>query len=391
MRGLPRYIASQIAGPFAVATLILTGIIWLTQALRLLDVVVTQGQTAGTYFILTMLALPSVLSLIVPISFFFAVLYALHRLYSDSELVVMFAAGVSRWEVTRPILYFALAVSVLVLALTMYLSPLGQRTITERIAEIRADVVSAVIQEGRFNTPSRGLTVYVREQGTGGAIQGILVHDNRDPARPITYMAENGQLVKSEAGPRLIMFNGNIQRLIKSEEDEDGPSVTLLYFDKYTYDLTTLTGSDNEIYYEASERYFHELLWPAEDDVYGQNYYHELFPEAHQRLATLLYPPMFAALALACLLSAEFSRRGYTSRIVVAVIAGLLVQVLALSIKNMAVKTPALVILFYLLPLLVILGSFALILTPETVTRLWRRLRAKLSIRRPAGGNPAGV
>lgn len=372
MRGLSRYIITQIAGPFAVATLILTGIIWLTQALRLLDVVVMQGQSAGTYFVLTMLAMPSVITIILPIAFFFAVLYALHRLYSDSELVVMFSAGISRWGIARPVIFISLAVSLLLMSLSMFLSPAGLREVATRVQEIRTDVITAVIREGQFNNPSQGLTVYVREQGAGGTIQGILVHDNRDPMQPVTYMAENGQLLKSDAGPRLLMFNGNIQRTIKTDE---GPSITLLYFDKYTYDLAYLAGDPEDVYYEASERFFHELLWPAEDDIYGQKYYPELFAEAHQRLSTLLHPLMFAAIALASLISAEFNRRGYTVRIIGAVTVAILVRILCLGIQNLTVKTPLLAIALYAVPIAVILICLAMILRPDLFRKAGEKLR----------------
>ncbi|PKP99541.1 MAG: hypothetical protein CVT73_25555, partial [Alphaproteobacteria bacterium HGW-Alphaproteobacteria-12] len=53
LKSLSRYLFLQAAGPFAVTSIVLTGIIWLTQALRMLDVLIAQGQTLFIFFELT--------------------------------------------------------------------------------------------------------------------------------------------------------------------------------------------------------------------------------------------------------------------------------------------------------------------------------------------------
>ncbi|PCJ71096.1 MAG: LPS export ABC transporter permease LptF [Rhodobiaceae bacterium] len=345
--GFTRYIFVQAAGPFLLASLALTGIIWLTQALRLLDVIIGQGQSAGTYFLLTLLSIPSLLTLILPISLFIGVLYALHRLYSDSELVVMFSSGISRWGIARPFLFLCGVVSLVVFALSTYIAPAGLREVKSRLYEIRTDFASALIREGAFNTPINGLTVYVRERKPDGTIMGILVHDNRDPAKPVTYMAETGTLVSSNSRPRLIMFNGNIQRANKSD---GGDSLSLLYFDKYTYDLSQFASNPTERYYEGRERYLWDLIWPASDDIYARNYRNRLTTEAHDRIAGILYSFMFGFIALASLLSAEFNRRGYAARLAIAAVLALGARLFSLTLYNATVSYPSAAVLMYLFP-----------------------------------------
>ncbi len=331
MSGFTRYIIGQAAGPFLLASLALTGIIWLTQALRLLDVIISQGQSAGTFFLLTLLSIPSLLTLILPISLFIGVLYALHRLYSDSELVVMFSSGISRWGVAGPLLMLCGIVSVVVFILSAYIAPAGLREAKSRLYEIRTDFASALIREGAFNTPTTGLTVYVRERKPDGTIKGILVHDNRDPTKPVTYTAETGTLVTSNTRPRLIMFNGNIQRANKSD---GGDSLSLLYFDKYTYDLSQFASSPTDRFHEGRERYLWTLLWPDADDVYANHRRNRLIAEAHDRIAGILYPFMLSFIALASLLSAEFNRRGYMIRLVVAAGLALGARLFSLTVYN---------------------------------------------------------
>ena len=181
MRSLFFYVLRQIIGPFLLFTLVLTLVIWMTQSLRLLDIVINRGQSAVLFSYLTMLMLPSLWVVIVPIAFFGAALYVLNRLNSDSELVVMWSAGVSRLQMALPVISAAILAMAFTYACSLFLMPLGQRTMNDKIFDIRADIGAAILREGTFTSPSDGLTVFIREISTRGEIRGILVHDNREP------------------------------------------------------------------------------------------------------------------------------------------------------------------------------------------------------------------
>lgn len=363
LKGLSRYLFLQTLGPFAVATVVLTGIIWLTQALRMLDVMIAQGQTLVTFFQLTALALPSTLIIVLPISLFCALLYTLHKLITDSEIVVMFSAGVSLWSVALPILAIAVAVSVIVLSFSVYIAPAGLRELKSRLYDIRTDVASSMIREGTFTNPTAGLTVYVRDRTPDGTTYGILVHDSRNPAEPITYMAETGSLVRGPRGPLLVMFNGNIQRVSRDGDKEMG-AATLLYFDKYTFDLSPYMQDHPSLVYEGRERYFTELINPAPDDRYGQMHRDKLRSDAHERLAEGIFPTALALIALAALLPAPFNRRGYAMRMAMAAGAALGLRVAGFALANASKNDINLMPLMYLAPItacaisLAILGGF---------------------------------
>jgi len=350
LKGLSRYIFLQTLAPLAVATVVLTGIIWLTQALRMLDVMITQGQTLVTFFQLTALALPSTLIIVLPISLFCALLYTLHKLITDSEIVVMFSAGVSLWSIALPIITIAIGVSITVLSFSVYIAPAGLRELKTRLFDIRTDVASSMIREGTFTNPTTGLTVYVRDRAPDGTTYGILVHDSRNPAEPITYMAETGSLVSGPRGPLLVMFNGNIQRVSRDGDRETG-AATLLYFDKYTFDLSPYMRDHPTLVYEGRERYFSELISPGPDDQFGQVNRDKLRADAHERLAEGIFPMALALIALAALLPAPFNRRGYAMRMAAAAGAALAIRVAGFAIANAAKNDLNFVWPMYLVPL----------------------------------------
>jgi lipopolysaccharide export system permease protein len=345
---LSRYLFLQTLAPFLVASFVLTGIIWLTQALRMLDVLITQGQTLLTFFQLTALALPSTLIVVLPVSLFCAVLYALHKLIGDSEIVVMFSAGISRARLALPIVALSVLTSLLILSFSIYVAPSGMRELRSRLYEIRGDVATAMIREGTFSNPAPGLTVYVRERDNDGTTRGILVHDGRNLQEPITYMAETGSLIDRGDGLLFVMFNGSIQRV--SRQGEATSPATVLYFDKYTYDLSQYMQDRPPLTYESRERYLHELLDPAPDDEYAQRNREKFFADAHERIVEGFYPVALTLIALAALLPAPFSRRGYASRLAIAAALALGLRIAGFAIANAAVQDLRIVPLMYMLP-----------------------------------------
>lgn len=345
MNGLYVYILRQVGGPLLVFTFSLTGLVWLTQSLRLLDVIINQGQSAWTFLQLAAFLLPSLMALILPVALFLAVLFAFHRLHTDSELVVMWSAGVGRWSVARPVLFIALWVAVLGYAMGLYLMPAGMRAMKDRVFEIRGDLISVLLREGSFTTPVDGLTAYVRETTRDGEILNILVHDGRKADEPVTYIAERGRLARTPEGPRLVMWNGTVQRMT-----HDG-RLALLNFDRYTIDLSQFAADMTGKLRESSERYIGQLLFPDPTSPWDVRSWDRLIAEGHSRLASPLYSIALAMLALAGLTCGHFTRRGYGKRIAMVVVAAFLVRLGGFGLQNASAKLPILNAAQYLLPL----------------------------------------
>src|ERR1700744_158919 len=173
MPRLSTYILRQLIGPVALFGFLLTCVIWLSQSLHLLDLVINRNQSAPTFVFLTILLLPQLLVIILPLAYFAGTLQSLHRMNSESELVVMQAAGYSRWQLLAPLMISAAGVMVLTYICGLWLMPLAQRTMKAQVLDIRADLGAAILNEGQFNTPTRGLTVFIRSLDSDGRIKGI--------------------------------------------------------------------------------------------------------------------------------------------------------------------------------------------------------------------------
>jgi len=368
---LPRlslYVLGQLLSPVAVLTLLMTSVIWLVTILPLLDLVINRGQSALTFLFLILLVLPTPLVIILPIAFFFAALFTLHRLQGDSELVVMASAGYSLRQLAVPVLIAATIVMALTYACVLYLRPAGERALRDKLLDIRADMAGALLNEGDFNTPSKGLTVFIRRIGASGEIGGILVHDNRDRARPVTYIADKGILAQTPAGSRLIMLDGTIETSAQA-----GKQLQVLHFQSYTVNLDQFSGPARYTLRKINERYLGELLWPPEQQGVTQKIRDQFFAEAHNRLSQPLYCIAFALIALAAVMRGRRQRGSVAMRLTIASLAAAGLRIAGYGIMGLAQRNPPLVVAFYLLPLLGAAGAIVMLTGyPASLTARWR-------------------
>ncbi len=347
MRTYLIYIIRHLTLPTLLVTASLTCIIWLTQALRFIDFIVNRGLAIGDFVYITSLLFPSLLLLLVPISLFIAVIVTYQRLNADSELVAMRAAGLSRWQLAKPAVIVALLATLFCYAQSLYFQPLSNRQFNDMRAFLRDNYTSVLLQEEVFNTPIDGLTVFVRARDADNNMQGILVHDNRAPERPITMMAEEGTLTQGPSGPQFHLVNGIRQEL-------RGSQISWLNFDSYTLDLSFYTGVMRERERDADEKYLNELFT---DNVAGKKR-HQLRAEGHQRIVWPLYNLGLAMMAVAGLLSGEFSRRSNWKRVAAVSVLAVVAALTGIGLRNVVVSQPMLVPVMYLFIGAIIIGSF---------------------------------
>ncbi len=363
MQKVSGYILRRSTVAFLFVTLSLVCAIWLMQSLRLIDLIVNRGLPLSMFFYMSMLMLPTFLALILPVSLFTAVLFAYNRLTMDSELLVMRAAGISQTGLSKSAFLLAGIVTVIIYSLTLYLLPLSFREFKDRQVTIRNDFSTVLLQEGVFTELAMGITVFVRERGAEGELLGVLVHDGRNPEKPVTMMAENGALVRTDEGPQVIMVNGNRQEVSK-----DSGALSLLYFDRYVLDVHSVDKTLDKRWREPRERFLDELFFPDMTDGNNQFNAAKLRAEGHQRLTLPIYALTFTVIALAALLSGDYARRGLGKRITTAILLIVAIQGAALGFTNLAARFPWLVPLIYLNAMLPLIGGIIVLFRPKKHT-----------------------
>src|ERR1700688_258185 len=335
MGAIDRYIFRTTLASFALVLVSLTGVIWITQALRGIDLMTSQGQTIITFLGVTSLVIPALVLIISPIALMIAIAHTLNKLATDSEIIVMNAAGLSPLRLFRPLLYATLVVALLVGFIASYLAPDGMRRLSQWDAEITADVLANILQPGRFAQLDQNLTIRIRERQPGGVLVGIFVDDRRDPKERVSIIADHGTILKNEGGSFLILEDGNLERFEVGKHDP-----ALVAFGRYAFDMSKFSNQGRDVTLGIRERYMWELLSPSSDDPVYQQLPGQFCAELHDRLMSPIYPFAFAALTFAFLGTPRTTRQSRNFSIGSSILAVFGLRMAGFACSVMAVKSP---------------------------------------------------
>jgi lipopolysaccharide export system permease protein len=357
-RSIDRYIFRTAFGAFLLILLTLTGIIWITHALREINLITNQGQTILVFLGITGLLIPILAQVIAPIAFVIAVVYAIDKLNADAELVVMNAAGMSPWQLFRPFLAVAVTVALLVGFISAYLSPSLQRELRDRAMRVRTDLVTNIVQPGRFLTIEGGLTFHVRERRPNGELSGILIDDRRNPEMRATFLAEQGSIIKKEGGTFLLLEDGSIQRLDRGKFE---PRIVI--FDRYAFDLSRFTNDApvQVTNLPARERYLWELIAPDPNDPLVKAQPGHFRADLHDRLLAPIYPLAFVVIAFAAIGGPRTTRQSRGFAVALAIGGVAMLRLIGFACIVLSIQTPmALIVLYGSVLLACVLGALAI-------------------------------
>ena len=377
MKKLDWYLFRQLLAATLFVTVTLTGVVWLMQSLRFIEMIVNRGLSVPVFVYFTFLLLPTFISVILPIALVAAVIFVYNRLLTDSELIVMRAGGYSQFGLAKPAIVLSFLILIVSFSLSLYLLPSSFRNFKDLEFSLRNSFPTVLLQEGVFNQMTKGITVYIRKREKNGELQGIVIHDTRTPKTPITIMANKGAIVAGDNGPRVIMVDGNRQQV-----DRNTGQLSLLYFDRYSFDLDTVSKDRTVRWREPKERYLHELFFPDSQEKILWNF-HKLRMEGHYRLSMPLLPLGLTLSVLAFLLSGDFNRRGQLWRVLAAVGVTLCIELGHLGVQNLGERTPQLTLGMYAVPLLPA-GIALFVMSPWS--RIFRRTESRNAPSLPSTG-----
>ena len=346
-------------------TFVLTSVVFLTQSLKFLELVVESGASSLTFWYLTSLALPRFFEIIVPLAMMSSVVFVFNKMNMDSELVAIRSIGFSPFQIGRPAILLALILTFLLYAVAMFATPVALNSMKKMQQVIQAQFSTVLFREGVFNRAGKGLTVYVREKNVDGEMAGLLIHDNRNQnPYPSTVVAKRGVILNTDDSFQVVVYEGSRQ-----EYNRDKGVLQRLNFDRYIIDLPE-SDPVNQRWREPEERTLIELFNPdmtVERDVESIR---DFQIEINKRLTSPLLTIVYTLIALAVLLIGPVDRRGQGKRILLVIVGVLSIQGLYLTSFNIAHNTNLGFVLMYLLIIVPsVIASFAISGASEAMRR----------------------
>ena len=376
MLRIERYIFRTAMAAFLAGLIALTGLVWVTQALRQVDLMTNKGQSLLVFFTITGLTVPSLVAIIAPVALFAGVLYSLNKLNGDSELIVMSASGVSPARLLRPFVLLFTIVFTLEAGLYLYLMPWSFDEIETMTTLIRADFIANFARPGAFNELESGFIFHFRERAADGSLRGVFMQDRRDRAQITTYISELGKTAEKDGQTYLVLSKGSYQR---PERSGDSAIVT---FDDYAIDLSQFIQK-GETSKRPRERNTLQLLSPNLKDPSDARQAGRLRAELFDRLSSPIYAFAAGFIGFAALGEARTTRQGRGVATGVAVLVFAALRMLGIAATSLAVSKANAALLVWGLPIgASVISIDAIFGGPISRTAAGARRIASLAMRR---------
>lgn len=367
MRTFDSYMMKHLAIATLVIGVVLAGVIFLTQSLRFLELVIEAGASSLSFWALSFLALPRFLEIILPLALMAGVLFVYNRMVLDLELVVARSAGMSTLALARPAALLSVILCGVLLFITLWGAPKALSSMQQMQQVVRAQFSNLLFREGVFNQVGNGLMLYIREREGAGELRGLLIHDSREKdALASTIIAQKGQVISNEDGYQVTVFNG-----ARHQYNAQSGVLQRLNFDSYKIELPS-SEKVNKRWREPEERTIFELLHPDFKNHNDVKNAREFRIEIHRRFTSPFMAISLCFVALSALLLGPVNRRGQSKRIMGGVAAAFVVQGGYLSAFNMALDSNVGLVVMYLF-----VGA-PLVILPFLFSSAGDRMRRKL-------------
>ncbi len=243
-RTLSLYLLREL-GQYAGLGLLAVGSVMLSQrVLRELNDMAGLGIGLGDTLQLLSYLLAMLASYAIPIAFLFGILVAIGRMSSDSEITAMRALGVSLGQLVVPVAAVAFLVSLATAYLLSSVEPQARRDLRGFLGDVASR--GGIIEAGAFNeldTTGQRL-LFVDQRSDDNELQGVLISDRTDPAKPFTVVANRGRFDfdKNDASAHIRLFDGDIHFEREDTGDDRYQRISFVEFE-YSFDLGDVLGA----------------------------------------------------------------------------------------------------------------------------------------------------
>ena len=262
---------------FVLATLSL--LVWVTQSARLLYLVTDSGLSISTYSEYVFFLIPRSISQLMIISFLISLFLSIMKLQNNKELEIYWLSGISKQEIVFLVIKISLFLTLLALFFFMYLAPVSSKQSRDLIANSEFSLVNALVKKNNFNSPLRGLTIFVNKNDNQGNLEKVYIFENNK-----TIISKKGRVLNEGEKNFLELTDGVIH------EKNAQNNITTIKFEKTLFDFTKYQ-SNITTHPKLQER---DIFWIVNE--YKKTKNSNVLYEIHKRLFKPFFIPIIAIL-----------------------------------------------------------------------------------------------
>jgi lipopolysaccharide export system permease protein len=242
MQIIRRYLSQEIMVPFLLTLTVLIFVLLLGNMYKMAEMVIAKGVRLTDVLSLILSMVPYLLTMAIPMAFFFSLMVGLGRMGSDGEITAMKALGISPRDFLPPVMLIAVVCTCIVLVLEIWLVPRGLKKIQSITLDILKNKTVLALRPHALSLGIKGLGIYVDEiDRETGMLKGVVIFDQREGKRQHTITAREGLIIpdQDEGNLFFLLRQGTIHGY---ETGKDSYQLTDFNEYKINLDLDALLG-----------------------------------------------------------------------------------------------------------------------------------------------------
>jgi lipopolysaccharide export system permease protein len=325
-------------------------IIWITQAVRLLDLIGEEGNSITTYFLYILSILPKFFSRISIIIFFISFVVTISKFEEHNELRALWFSGLEKKKFINYLLRSTVILILILIIIRCFIVPHFSNYSRYLLLNTGVGAIGPLLKQNNFNNPLKKITIYVGKKNQINELEDIILFED-DANIKKTIIAKSGVVINENNKNLLVLVEGSIQ------EERKDKKISILDFDKTTLDLSQYSKKTVD-YYKFNEMFFLELLKRSnnKNDVQLSN----IVGELNDRIVMPLFIP--SLVLLACLLiitNKEIINNNFIKLIIFSY--GILIIIISEILLDFSSKNINLNLFLYVAPILFFIINWLLL------------------------------
>ena len=227
-------------------------IIWITQAVRLLDLIGEEGNSIKTYFLYIISIMPKVFSKISLIIFFVSLVVTISKFEDHNELGALWFSGLEKKKFINYLIKSSLILILILVIIRCFIVPYFSNYSRHLLLTTGVGAIGPLLKQNNFNNPLKKITIYVGKKNQINELEDIILFEDNAEIKK-TIIAKSGAIINDNNKNLLVLVDGSIQ------EERKDKKISILDFDKTTLDLSQYNKKTVE-YYKFNEVFFFELI-----------------------------------------------------------------------------------------------------------------------------------
>jgi lipopolysaccharide export system permease protein len=227
-------------------------IIWISQAVRLLDLIGEEGNSIKTYFLYILSIMPKIFSKISLILFFVSLVVTISKFEDHNELSALWFSGLEKKKFINYLIKSSLILIVILVIIRCFIVPYFSNYSRYLLLSTGVSAIGPLLKQNNFNNPLKKITIYVGKKNQINELEDIILFEDYAKIKK-TIIAKSGVVINENNKNLLVLVDGSIQ------EERKDKKISILDFDKTTLDLSQYNKKTVD-YYKFNEVFLFELI-----------------------------------------------------------------------------------------------------------------------------------